>query len=72
MEIAYVCSWCGRLFHTMNERDTHTERCMVAECPFCKLKGEMISAGQNAQMCTNCNRVLTYCEGIGLYEETDE
>ena len=41
-------------------------------CPFCKTKGEMISAGKDAEIYGNCMRVVAYCEGIGIYEETDE
>ena len=44
------------------------------ECPFCHIIGELHFTGESKTglYCANCERVIAYCKGIGIYEETDE
>jgi len=42
------------------------------KCPYCNTKDEMVAVGEYTLMCGNCTRVVAYCKGIGIYEETDE
>lgn len=50
MERAYVCCWCGKLFHKQEERDSHAEQCeMKTKCAKC---GCQVPIGVN--MCITC------------------
>jgi len=43
------------------------------KCPFCHVIGELHFTGESKTglYCANCERVVNYSEGIGIYEETD-
>lgn len=75
MKRAWICSECGKLFKTSNERDKHKFKEIVdsGECPFCHVIGELHFTGESKTglYCGNCERVVNYCEGIGIYEEDE-